>query len=408
MKALHFLIGLGLLAVSELFGQTAGLPVPTGTYKTATAHFFWEDHTREESWTPEKGDHRKLMVQLYYPSATQSGKLADYGTPGWANKIDSLLKAFRIEVAGLPNQLKGLKTNSFVDGKPAPGRFPVIVLSHAMMTLSRFNYTALSEELASRGYVVATIDHTYNNLTTTFPNGEKHDYAKGWIDLQVPTTPAFKRVFKGQVRVMASDISFVISQLTELNKRKGNFQGKFNLDQIATIGHSMGSEAAAIAARLDIRIDAVCHLDGGSWSELFAFDEPYQTDKPILLLRRENSIPSDSTVLNEYIKQGMILETELDSIGSSQDPWFFNFMKKSWSEVYIGLIRDTPHMAFSDLAFIIPDARMAGNRPKEAFKEISQLIIAFLDQYLRNADQTIDAFQKIRFPELKFYKLHRL
>ena len=35
----------------------------------------------------------------------------------------------------------------------------------------RSSLTALAEELASRGYVVAGIDHTYENFATTFPDG---------------------------------------------------------------------------------------------------------------------------------------------------------------------------------------------------------------------------------------------
>ncbi|WP_212982567.1 alpha/beta hydrolase [Paenibacillus cineris] len=53
--------------------------------------------------------------------------------------------------------------------------FPLIILSHGMgpgMVL----HASQAEELASHGYVVAAIDHTYSTLATVFPDGRVTDY----------------------------------------------------------------------------------------------------------------------------------------------------------------------------------------------------------------------------------------
>jgi hypothetical protein len=47
---------------------------------------------------------------------------------------------------------------------------PLVVLSPGF-TNSRSALTALAEDLASHGYVVAGIDHTYESFATAFPDG---------------------------------------------------------------------------------------------------------------------------------------------------------------------------------------------------------------------------------------------
>jgi predicted dienelactone hydrolase len=50
-------------------------------------------------------------------------------------------------------------TDAYVGAPIARGRHPLLVLSHRLGTLREFN-TALAEDLASRGYVIAAISHT--------------------------------------------------------------------------------------------------------------------------------------------------------------------------------------------------------------------------------------------------------
>ncbi|WFR60997.1 hypothetical protein P9222_21055 [Paenibacillus amylolyticus] len=39
---------------------------PTGIYKVGTTSYEWTDATREETFTPEDGDKRKLKIQIWY------------------------------------------------------------------------------------------------------------------------------------------------------------------------------------------------------------------------------------------------------------------------------------------------------------------------------------------------------
>ena len=57
-----------------------------------------------------------------------------------------------------PAEVAGTRTHARESARPRPGRYPLVVLSPGF-TLHRHTQTGLAEDLASRGYAVASIDH---------------------------------------------------------------------------------------------------------------------------------------------------------------------------------------------------------------------------------------------------------
>jgi pimeloyl-ACP methyl ester carboxylesterase len=118
-------------------------------------------------------------------------------------------------------------------------------------------HTSQSEDLASHGYVVVDVDHTYVSAGTIFPDRvvSHHD-----------ATTNFKTADPAEVitQIMADDASFVIDELEELNSGKIDsiFAGRLNLDEIGVIGHSVGGATAYNLAINDPRIKAAIDLDG--------------------------------------------------------------------------------------------------------------------------------------------------
>ncbi len=400
MKAVNFLIL--QLTVFTCLAQPISLPEPTGEYKVGTREIFMEDPTREENWTEDPDDFRKIMAQLFYPTTDNSDNFSSYAPLPLGKRLDSLLNAFGLTDSNIAEAFIDLKNHSIPNAEVAPGPFPLLVLSHAMMSVTRYNYTALSQELASNGYVVAVIDHTYNNLWMKFEDGITASYAEGWIKLQRPVTPSFQRVFKGQVRVMAADISFVIDQILNLSDNEVYLRNRIDKTQIGVLGHSMGSEAAANAARQDARVSAVCHIDGGSWDMLYDDDEPFKVNKPIFLLRRENAIPTDSVIVEKYLRLGLIsAEDTIDYTGNKTE-LFYKYLSKSWETSYIVSIPGTSHMTFSDLAFLIDNPNISGENPQQSYKVSSQLILIFFNSVMNSEEQSFQEFQRSKFPELDF------
>jgi predicted dienelactone hydrolase len=99
--------------------------------------------------------------------------------------------------------------------KTTDGAFPLIVVSHGYLG-SRLLLTYLTENLASKGYVVVAIDHT----ESTFRDAA---------------------AFPSTLVNRSKDILFILNQIADLGKAKNNFLSGIVDDQnTALIGYSMG------------------------------------------------------------------------------------------------------------------------------------------------------------------------
>jgi len=96
------------------------------------------------------------------------------------------------------------------------GPFPLLVVSHGYVG-SRFLMTYLTENLASKGYVVVAIDHT----ESTFKDAN---------------------AFHSTLLNRAKDISFVLNEMADIGKngKEHFFSGMIDSENIGIIGYSMG------------------------------------------------------------------------------------------------------------------------------------------------------------------------
>ncbi|MCZ7671099.1 MAG: hypothetical protein M5U34_30125 [Chloroflexi bacterium] len=84
--------------------------------------------------------------------------------------------------------------------------------------------TAMVEELVSHGFVVATIDHTYGNVMTVFPDGRVALYKPEVLSGEGEPP----RTSTQLVQVWADDMGFVLDQLVVWNEEDGGeFNGRF-------------------------------------------------------------------------------------------------------------------------------------------------------------------------------------
>lgn len=99
--------------------------------------------------------------------------------------------------------------------KTTDGAFPLIIVSHGYLG-SRLLLTYLTENLASKGYVVVAIDHT----ESTFRDAA---------------------AFPSTLVNRSKDILFILNQIADLGKTKNNFLSGIVDDQnIGLVGYSMG------------------------------------------------------------------------------------------------------------------------------------------------------------------------
>ncbi len=252
------------------------IPVPSGPFGIGRIGYDWVDSSRPDRFSPKPSAHRELMVYFWYPTSTQSAAAKGPYLPG-AQQMDALpeVQSQMRQVFGLrwPAIVSGAIFSHAVEGAPAtnsPGPFPLIIFSHGLGTTG-FNYTSLIEDLVSRGFVVASIEHTYVALAVRFPDKRVVSHQEA----QDPPPPAgltpveeFKWMMPGirdQISEGAADVRFVLDRLAAEKNDPGQFllAGKIDLNRVAAMGHSAGAGFAARACQLDLRLKACVELDGG-------------------------------------------------------------------------------------------------------------------------------------------------
>src|SRR5882757_1685317 len=196
---------------------------------------------------PLSADHRfrEIMMDVWYPATVSNRPLAEYvdlvrfeaalGDSGMRNLFGSaapLIKAGRV------------RTHA-IDGAPFAKtlrRCPLVIFSHGMGTVSGI-YTAQLEDLASHGYVVAALTHTYDAALTVFPDGKN-------IVIDMAARPPQDSAEEKQIAYenqriewWASDIRFALDELSRINRDRSSrnpLAGHLNLTSVATFGHSDG------------------------------------------------------------------------------------------------------------------------------------------------------------------------
>ncbi|MDY6898354.1 MAG: alpha/beta hydrolase [Cyanobacteriota bacterium] len=117
---------------------------------------------------------------------------------------------------------------------------PLVVISHGFGA-SRKNLSYLAHHLASYGVSVAAIEHPGSNISAI-------NQATNAADLKKLINP---REFINRPK----DISFLLNELSQLNKQPGTLQGKLNTQKVNVIGHSLGGYTALAVAGGEVNIE---------------------------------------------------------------------------------------------------------------------------------------------------------
>jgi dienelactone hydrolase len=232
-------------------GAARYLPAPTGPYPVGITSSWLTDASRPDPWAVGAIE-RELMVSLWYPAVPTGGQRAQYMTPA-----ESELQLTSRGITAIPpDALSTARTNAAA-GAPPTGQqhsLPLVVLSPGF-TNPRSTVTGLAEDLASHGYVVAGIDHTYESFATAFPDGR----ITTCLAREAPRRDRWEKIAAGR----AADVSFVLSELTGTHPAWPG-AGLIDPSAMAMAGHSIGGASAIAAMLADSRIRAGIDMDGAT------------------------------------------------------------------------------------------------------------------------------------------------
>lgn len=218
-------------------------PAATGSYAVATASYVWEDTTRVETFT-STGENRVVNVDFWYPEEA--------------------------------------------------GEYPLVVFSHGAFGFSGSNHSTFMQ-LASNGYVVASIGHPYHAFVAQGANGKtilaNADFINSVYAVNnMEDGPEKQKITDGWMELRLADVNFVLDTITE-QVNNGLAEGPFGsiaLDKIGLMGHSLGGAAMAQIGRERQDVDAVIVLDGTMLGEVVGYENGAEvlndTPYPIPLL----------------------------------------------------------------------------------------------------------------------------
>ncbi|MFC4588535.1 alpha/beta hydrolase family protein [Sphaerisporangium corydalis] len=339
----------------------AVLPAPTGTHPVGTTALYLKDTSRPDPWNLDV-QVRELKVTLWYPAGRSDGRRAPYMTP---KESELLMKGSGI--ATVPyDTLSKTRTNAVQDAAPVGRRLPLVVLSPGF-TKPMSTLTALAEDLAGRGYVVAGIDHTYESYATTFPGGRVAEC----LACDSDTDPGFGT---GVVQGRAADASYVLDELTT----KWDRSGLIDPARIAMVGQSIGGAAAMATMVKDSRVRAGIDMDGTTYARI----PKGGFTRPFMFMGAPPHVP-----------------------GGRDATWDRDWkLLTGWKRWVV--LTGADHASFTDLPLLsgaLGLKPLPGALPWARSAELTRTYVAaFLDQHLKSQRQPLLDKPSTRYPEVKF------
>jgi hypothetical protein len=258
------------LSISSMLAMLAfpivPMPIASGPFAIGTRSQLIVNTERIEQYGELRGQPRTFKVQYWYPAETTEGLERTKWIADGIEVPQALTRDWSLPFFVL-DHIVAYDSSAYLNAPilNEPSTYPVVILSHGWSS-KRTLHTDLAEELASQGYIVVGIEHTYGSLATKLGE-EAHSFQLLFREALPPRaqTPNYLEFANLLVETYASDIIAAIDTLEGLNQAPGAFQGRLDLSNIHVIGHSTGGGAAVKAAMDDKRITSVIGMD--AWVE---------------------------------------------------------------------------------------------------------------------------------------------
>lgn len=177
---------------------------PFGTYAVGVGTIEVTDKNRPDILTTKEGGpvaryNRALTLEVWYPAVLAAGQ-----KPGHEYRV----------ITRDPSVTATLYGQAVRDARQVAGPFPLVIISHGYPG-NRFLLSHIGENLASKGYVVVSIDHkdsTYDD----------------------------QKAFASTLYNRPLDVLFVLNELDRLSRAGNLFAGLVDASRTGLIGYSMG------------------------------------------------------------------------------------------------------------------------------------------------------------------------
>lgn len=302
----------------------------TGEYQVLQSSCFYTDTARIETYTND-GSNRELPVSFWYPAEHEENQSS-----------------------------------------------PLVVFSHGSFGTKESNET-LYRELASHGYVVCSIDHTFQCFSTKLSSGKTIRLSGAFIKEIAADSPQDKPEqslvnFEKWMKIRTGDINFVLDTILEKASERNDELSVYDLidtSRICVMGHSLGGSAALgvgrqrddISAVISLEAPFLCDIQGVDADGNFIFE---QSEYPVPVLNGYSDASwGHLREWKQYEENVRLLEMESEDV----------------QNVYLSGIG---HFSLTNLSLSSPfltmifDGRNPKDTPQITLKKINEICLAFL------------------------------
>lgn len=406
----------GLLALVPLAAIVSfpvpALPKPGGPHPVGVRSFEVDDASRPGVLAAMPGEPRKLLVRVWYPAGDITSRTP---APYFSEKeADTTAKGMG-SLAGFPpffTYVKHVTTNSYPNAPvlAGPSRRPVVFYSHGYTSFLSQN-TVLMEHLASHGYIVFSVQHTYDSSDTVFPSGvvapadpalaqmakapqTDGDKAARAAQQQALSGATLDDRLEGYLRmrelalggtsdrlmksgeIWAADRIFVHDQLQRgaVPPEIRAIAAAGDLTRVGEMGMSFGGATSGTVCMRDRRCAAGINLDGGDFPfQAFAADVPapflmFHSDLDNIYKSLKVAPPEAPRSFNEFSYE------RLATMGARPD-------------VYRVSLKGAQHMGLSDFTLFMRrparDALFGTTPTRVMIGAQNDFVLGFFDRHLR-------------------------
>ncbi|MGW8375159.1 hydrolase [Streptomyces sp. ODS28] len=327
------------------------LPAPGGPYEVGTLSRRLVDISRGDPWHAA-GHVRELMVSVRYPArCAGGGRRAPQFLPGEAAGFDALnnlggVPAGKVDWAAT---LTHARTGAPVRRGPRP--WPVLLYSPGVGDPRCFGST-LCDALASHGYAVVTVDHTYDGSAVEFPGGRvertvlPEEFEKTGGDPE-----KVRALLRKTLEVRVADLRFVLDALP--GALPPDLLGVLDLARVGAFGQSAGGFAALQAMYEDRRIGAGADLDG------------------VLAYVQEDSEPGHlSPVAAEGLDRPFLLAGKDGNSRRTMPSWASLWEHSTGRPREELVLRGAAHATYTDAVAVVPQIARALDLPRGTVTEL--------------------------------------
>ncbi|MCJ1446145.1 MAG: hypothetical protein MMC23_006650 [Stictis urceolatum] len=361
-----------------------GIPKPTGPYHVGvTQHVL--PHTTPHDVTAPNGTGASILLTFFYPSLHLPPSPRKYLTPQTA-------ALFEPAANYPPGTLSNLTSSLHLSAPPLPSTpctstHPTLIFQPGGTGPPVEVYQILLPSLASHGYTIAALDHTYEQPFVQYPDGGPGIYG---LPLDVQLNATFDQaIYDFRLSDTDAFLEFYPAWVRQLGL-------PFNTSHYGLLGHSIGG-AAAVGVLAASRNEAgryegktilgALNYDGGFF-EGQASVVPGVADvgAPVLLMGSE-------------AHYNTTLDPTWESFTAAQTGW--------WREV---VVNGSMHLDYSDISFwkeLTPDGKVmtpeVGGIGSARMEEIKSVYTrAFFDCLSFGTEPTVLHGPSEMFPEVNY------